>query len=1328
MHERLRQLARDLHGCLVTDRFRIARRLRELQSLAPQPAGPAAEAPGPAREVRDLAREIARCRELARQRAARLPVPTYPEDLPVSQRRAEIAEAIRANQVVVVCGETGSGKTTQLPKICIDAGRGRTGLIGHTQPRRVAARSVAQRIADELGTPLGETVGYKVRFGDKTSPRTMIKVMTDGILLTETQHDRPLAHYDTLIIDEAHERSLNIDFLLGYLRHLLPRRPDLKVVITSATIDPARFSDHFFKCPVIEVSGRTYPVEVRYRPLAAQSSDDDDLRLEEGVRHAVRELSAEGGGDILVFLPGEREIRLAAEDLAQNTPPGTQILPLYARLSASEQQRVFEPHPPSVRRIILATNVAETSLTVPGVRSVIDSGLARMSRYSTGTKVQRLPVEAISRASADQRSGRCGRLGPGVTIRLYAQDDYLTRDRFTTPEILRSNLASVILQMTALRLGRPDDFPFIDPPEGRMIRDGYDTLRELGAIDHDLKITPLGVRLAKLPIDPRLGRMILAAHDENCLSEVLVIASALASDDPRERPADLAEKADAAHEPFDDPESDFIALLNLWRTAKDLEATLSSGKLRKWCRQNFVSYLKLREWSSTHDQLSRLAAQLSLRANQSPAHRDNIHRALLAGLLTNIGRKNDGSHGVKPEGAADGAAGGGGAGGGGGGGYLGCRGIRFHIFPGSALFRKGPAYVMAAELVQTSRLYARDVARIDPVWVETVGAHLVKRQYSEPAWDQDAGAVFAYEKVTLFGLEVVSKRRVHYGPIDPPAAREIFIQSALVERAYASPAPFWSHNAALLDSLQRKADKARRADLAPDLGLVFAFYARRLPPTVFNTVTLDLWRKETERKNPRVLFMAEGDLTPPDAPKVSPDQYPDAMETFGTRLRIAYRFDTAKPDDGLTLDVPLESLHQVDPARCEWLVPGLVGEKVRAILESLPKTVRQSLGPPATLAEQVARGMPFGEGDFLESVRAALRRAAGVDVPRTALAGANLPLHLRMNYRVTDAKGQTLAESRDLDHLRRTLGERARGAFVKAASTTLARDRITDWDFDSLPDRVDLKRGGTTLAAYPAIQDQGASVSIIVLESPAEAAGVTRLGVRRLFILSARDEIDFAIRTLPGRDRLAMLYAPLGSPADLREELAAIIAERAFMSGLPTPRSRDAFVRALRERWDAVRPTAMSTAPVLDQVLALHHQLQLRLSQKLPPAWGESVRDIRLHALLLVHKGSLSSTPWEHVAQMPRYLAASLHRLGKLQTGGVERDARAMGEMADLWREYLTRVDAANRSGRPDGGLSPFKWMLEELRVSLFAQELGTAYPVSPKRVRAALEAGGGRA
>jgi ATP-dependent helicase HrpA len=1293
----LRHLALGLKDCLVTDRYRVSRRLRELRALLDQ-GRTIADA-----EIDRLYDAVGECRARVARRTANLPKTSYPPELPVSQKRDEIIAAIRDHQVVVVCGETGSGKTTQLPKICLDAGRGRTGIIGHTQPRRLAARSVAARIADELSVPLGGAVGYKVRFGDKTSPATVIKLMTDGILLTETQHDRPLAHYDTIIIDEAHERSLNIDFLLGYLKQLLPKRHDLKIIVTSATIDPKRLSLHFSNAPIIEVSGRTYPVEVRYRPLT-RSDEEEDLRLEDALVHAMDEIhreSGQDGGDVLVFLPGEREIRQAADHLADHFPRGVEVVPLYARLSNQEQQKIFERTRPGVRRVVLSTNIAETSLTVPGIRYVIDSGFARISRYSPSTKVQRLPIEPISKASAAQRSGRCGRLGPGIAVRLYGRDDFLGRPDFTDPEILRTNLASVILQMKALRLGRIEDFPFIDAPEGRMVRDGYETLHELGAITESGDITPVGTKLARLPIDPRLGRMLLAAADEHAVRELLVITAALGVEDPRERPMQLADKADKAHEQFDDPESDFIALLNLWRTYHELEEKLTGGKLRRWCKDNFISFLKMREWSSTHDQLARLAEELKLRVNAVPAHRDNVHRAVLAGLLSSIGVKSDKKDGY---------------------GYEGCRGVKFSIFPGSGLFRKGPPHLMAAELLQTTKLYAHDAARIRPEWVESIGAHLIKRQHTEPHYDEKNMMVYAYERVTIYGLELVSRRRVHYGPIAPAIAREIFIQHALVEELYISPAPFWANNKELLAQLRHLSHKARQSDIAVDPRLVFDFYDKRLGPEVFSGSTLDLWRKTHERANPKALFMARADLEPPKAREVTQEKFPDALDTFGTRLNLAYKFDPGKDDDGLTLTVPLETLHQIDDARLEWGVPGLLPAKIAAMIEALPRQYRKELGDADALAATIAGSIPFAKGSLLDAVAAAVRHEARVEIPRDAWRVDSLPKHLRVTLRVVDEHGQTLAAEKNLNTLLARFGEEARRRFVHAAGREHHQERVTDWNFGDLPERVDLKRGKATIAGFPALLDKGTHAELTVLDSPRAAAQASRAGVRRLFILAAKDELDWALRVLPDFNRLAMLYAPLGSPAQLKDEAACIIADRVFMQEPTLPRTREAFVKTLRARWDQVRAVAAETAATIHQILTAHQSLSLRLSTKAPPAWGPAVADLRLHLVLLMHPGAMAATSWSNLRHFPRYLHAALKRLDKLQASSgaanaVERDARHMADMAALWRDYLVRLDTKNKTNRADPLLDEFKWLLEELRVSLFAQELGTPFSVSVKRL-----------
>ncbi len=1021
------ELKARIEQAMLADRRRLLHRLRR------RPRGQAL-----ARLEADIAASVAR-RE---QRAAQRPRPCFSADLPVIASRERIAEAIEQHQVVIVCGETGSGKTTQLPQICLELGRGVAGLIGHTQPRRLAARSVAARIAEELNTPLGEAVGYKVRFSDRSGVDGYIKLMTDGILLAETQGDRLLEHYDTLIIDEAHERSLNIDFLLGYLKQLLPRRPDLKLIVTSATIDPERFSRHFGDAPIIEVSGRSYPVEIRYRPLAAESEDERDRGELEAIIEAVDELAREGPGDMLVFLAGERQIRETAEALRKHHPPATEILPLYARLSAADQARVFRPH--RGRRIVLATNVAETSLTVPGIRYVIDPGRARISRYSYRTKVQRLPIEPISQASANQRSGRCGRVSAGICIRLYSEDDYLARPRFTEPEIQRTSLASVILQMEALGLGRIDAFPFIDPPDPRYIRDGYKLLHELGAVDQRQRITPLGRRLARLPIDPRLGRMILAAGEEQCLSEVLVICAALSIQDPRERPFDKQQAADEQHRRFAAEGSDFLAYLRLWEYYRQQERHLSQNKLRKLCQREFLSYVRLREWRDIWSQLKTIAAELGLRANAQPAAGDAVHRALLSGLLANVGLKHENRE------------------------YLGARNSRFHLFPGSSLGKQPPRWLMAAEIVETSKVYARTAARIEPQWIERVGAHLLKRSYHHPHWEKRAGRVLAFERVTLYGLVVVAKRKVDYGPLDPQEARRIFICEALVAGELQTEAAFFRHNQALLEEIGQLEAKARRQDILVDEAVLEQFFDQRLPADIHSARQLEAWLKR-DPEHDRRLRLERGELMRHDATAVSGQRFPDQLVVGGVVLPLHYQLDPGREDDGVTATIPLPALAQLRPEPFEWLVPGLLEEKVTWLIKALPKRLRKHCVPAPHYARACIEAMTPGEGGLLASLSRQLRRIAGVDVSEDDWRLETMPAHLRMNFAVVDDQGRELARGRDLEQLQQRLREQAGQSFASLEHHPLERRGLTRWDFGELPESVTVSSGGLKLVGYPAL-------------------------------------------------------------------------------------------------------------------------------------------------------------------------------------------------------------------------------------------------------------------
>ncbi|WP_428939580.1 ATP-dependent RNA helicase HrpA [Fontivita pretiosa] len=1276
------------------------------------------------RSLQRLVHEIEKsAAELAR-RQANIPRPTYPQDLPVVQKRDEIAKAISENQVVVICGETGSGKTTQLPKICLELGRGVSGMIGHTQPRRIAARSVAMRIAQELDTPLGQDVGYKVRFSDKLSENTYIKLMTDGILLAETQSDPNFEQYDTIIIDEAHERSLNIDFLLGYLRQLLPKRPDLKLIITSATIDPQRFSRHFDNAPIVMVSGRTYPVEVRYRPLQSQDPDEEDLEMEQAILRGIDELWQTGGpGDTLVFLPGEREIRETAEALRKHHPQQTEILPLYARLSADEQMRVFQPH--TRRRIILATNVAETSLTVPGIRYVIDPGVARISRYAPRTKVQRLPIEPISQASAEQRKGRCGRVSEGVCIRLYSEEDFNRRPQYTDPEILRTNLASVILQMKALKLGDIHEFPFIDPPDTRAIRDGYQTLHEIGAIDEKNELTEIGRMLARLPIDPRIGRMVLAARDENVLEEVLIIAAALSVQDPRERPMDKQGQADSAHARFRDESSDFLGFLKLWDWFGENERHLSGSRLRKLCKESFVSFIRMREWHDIHSQLREIVGEMGLihrnqsspaaQANGRPVRRDDrdartteaIHRALLSGLLSNIGVRGDGFE------------------------YNGARGSKFHIFPGSALFNRKPAWLMAAELIQTTKLYARTVAPIRPEWIERIAPHLLKKTCSEPYWQPHTGHVMAYEKVTLYGLTIVPRRAVHYGPIDPRTSRAMFIQHALVEGDWYTDGKFFRHNRELIEQIQTIENKARRRDLLVDQQAMFDFYDKRIPASVYNGPLFEKWRRQAEAQAPQLLFMTTRDLMRYEA-DIAWDQFPDQLLVNDMALPLEYRLEPGHPMDGVTVTIPLATLNQIPPEPFEWLVPGLLKEKILALIRSLPRTLRTNFVPAPDYAEAAHRALRARAGSLLDLLAEFLGKQSGVQISRWDFQLDTLPDHLRMNFRLVDAQGREVAIGRDLAELRQKVGVAAQQTFSAGAEKHFHRDGITRWDFGELPPKVQVSRHGMQLVGYPALVDAGTSVSLRVLDTPQSAAAATRAGLRRLFMLQLAGEIKSLARRLP-IDELCLLYALIGeenaSEADrrgvlcdeLRNDIVTAAADRALYpnetDGPGDVRSRDQFIDRAEAAWRRLPAAADELVEIARGVLATHQSLRLRLDEPYPPLLQPSIQDIRAHLSSLVPRGFLLSTPSNWLGHLPRFLRAIEIRLKKLTNAGLPRDVAAMQTIAPLWQRYADRAAELSRRGIIDPQLQTYRWMLEELRVSLFAQELKTSIPISVQRL-----------
>ncbi|MCC7220230.1 MAG: ATP-dependent RNA helicase HrpA [Candidatus Contendobacter sp.] len=1227
--------------------------------------------------------------DLQRRRAA-LPVPSFDDSLPINAHRTAIATALRDHQVVVLCGETGSGKTTQLPKICLALGFGAAGLIGHTQPRRIAARSVATRIAAELGIPIGGAVGYQVRFSDRTGPDTAIKLMTDGILLAETQSDRALTQYEVIILDEAHERSLNIDFLLGYLKRLLPKRPDLKLIITSATIDPERFSRHFDHAPIIEVSGRMYPVAIRYRPLLAANEDERDRDLQQAILDAVDEVWQGGPGDILIFLSGEREIRETAESLRKHHPPNTEIVPLYARLSATEQNRVFQPH--GRPRIVLATNVAETSLTVPGIRYVIDPGTARISRYSPRSRIQRLPVENISQASANQRAGRCGRISAGVCIRLYTEEDFKSRSLFTDPEILRTHLAAVILQMCALNLGRPEDFPFVEPPDSRQISDGFRLLFELQAVDEQWRITDLGRKLAKLPVDPRLGRMVLAAQAENCLQEILIIVAALAIQDPRERPWEKQQAADEKHRRFRDENSDFIALLNLWNYYHDQARQLSKNQLRNLCQAEFISFVRMREWHDLHQELLGRVTEIGMRVNTEPAPYQNLHRALLTGLLGHLGFKQEENI------------------------YLGARDRNFYLFPGSGLFKKRPRWVVAAELVETTRLYARTVAKIEPEWVEGLAKHLLKRSYSEPHWEKRAAQVAATERVTLYGLPIIAKRRVNYGPLDPALARQIFIRQALAQGEFDCKAPFFQHNRELLEELAELETRARR-DLTADEEGLYRFYDARIPEGIYSGPTFESWRKSAEWNHPQLLFLDRAELLAEAGPVATGEQFPDHLDLNGLQLPLSYQFTPGAADDGVTLTVPLAAVNQVDPKRLDWLVPGLRAERMAALLKSLPKAVRRNFVPVPNYVQALLEAMPLGEWSLTEAMTRQLQRMTGVLIPAEAWNHDAIPPHLRMRFSVIDTGGHELAVGRDWAAIQAKVRGEARNHFAALPTPEFEREKLRDWDFDELPEEVSFIRNGIQLRGYPAlVAETDGGLALRVLDSAVRAEVTTRAGLRRLIRWRLGAAFKPLARDFPQWRGMTLHYLGLGTQEQLREELLDAILDRAFLHGQAAPRNRAAFDNLLeygKTRLAAARVDVGETAAV---ILAAYHEARRILSSESSPIWAEAMTDIREQLARLVYPGFLRQTPPEWLPHLPRYLRAIASRLQKIRQA-PDKDRQRSAEIVRLseccWRQWERNAERE----RDDPELVRFRWLLVELRVSQFAQELKTIAPVSVKRL-----------
>jgi len=1286
---------------MLTDQRRLGRQLDRVRRMSDRKRRE--------RALEELAGEVDAAEKRLQRRRDGVPAVSYPEELPVSRRKDDIAAAIRDHQVVVVAGETGSGKTTQLPKICLELGRGIHGMIGHTQPRRLAARTVAERVGEELGQDLGEAVGYQVRFTDRVGDTTLVKLMTDGILLNEIHRDRSLRAYDTLIIDEAHERSLNVDFILGYLRQLLPRRPDLKVVITSATIDPERFARHFGDVPVVEVSGRTYPVEVRYRPLVeetdAEEVSDSSHRPRErdqvqAVSDAVDELSAEPRGDILVFLSGEREIRDTADFLRRRKLRDTEILPLYARLSAAEQHRVFQQHPG--RRIVLATNVAETSLTVPGIRYVVDPGTARISRYSQRTKVQRLPIEPISQASARQRAGRCGRVADGVCIRLYSEEDFEGRPTFTEPEILRTNLASVILQMTALGLGDVESFPFLDAPDHRQVRDGVQLLHELGAVDPDAtdprkRLTRIGRQLVQIPLDPRLGRMLLEADRLGCVREVLVIASGLSIQDPRDRPVDHQQAADQSHARFADPDSDFSSYLALWEHVREQQRALSSNRFRRMCRDEFLSYLRVREWQDLHSQLRQVTQTVGATVNKTPADSARVHQALLSGLLSHVGV-------LDPDRRE----------------YLGARGTRFAIFPGSGLFKRSPQWVMAAELVETTRLWARTVARIDPAWVEELAAHLVRRSYSEPHWEKKRGAVMAWERVTLYGVPVVARRRVSYGRIDPALSRELFIRHALVYGEWDTRHEFFHANRALVAEVEEMEDRSRRRDILVDEDALFDFYDQRVPDDIVSAAHFDSWWKKTRRRHPDLLSFEKSLLVRPEATQVSDEEFPETWVQGDLTLDLTYVFEPGSEDDGVTVHVPMALLNRVEARGFDWQVPGVRQELATALIRSLPKQLRRNFIPAPDRAKAALARIEPTPRPLVEALGSELHRETGIPVPVQAWRPDEVPGHLRVTFSVEDDDGRVLGRGKDLDELRRRLQPRTRNLLSQAARS-LERSGLSSWPGGSLPRRFADTGDGREVVGYPALVDGGNAVELRVLESPESQERAMWAGTRRLLLLQLPSPLSWVQGRLDNQAKLTLSHNPHGGvPLLLEDCLACAVDALVERGGGPVWDEQE--FSALRDKVRAdLHDTVLEVVDLVRRVLSLAYGVRQRLDAMNAPALRPAVEDIRAQLDQLVYPGFVTVTGLARLPDLLRYLRATEHRLDRLPSA-VARDLENTDRVQALEDLLDLRIEALPEGTPVPRALDDVRWMIEELRVGLFAQQLGTRYPVSAKRVRRALE------
>ncbi|HHW5575378.1 TPA: ATP-dependent RNA helicase HrpA [Haemophilus influenzae] len=1276
-----------LNDIMLVDQRRLSARIRGIGKIKSQEAQQAVAA-----EIQQQI-EQARLRVEQRKSAVQNPI-VFPESLPVSQRKVEIQKLLSEHQVIVVAGETGSGKTTQLPKMCLELGFGNLGMIGHTQPRRIAARSVAARIAEELETELGGLVGYKVRFNDQISDDTQIKLMTDGILLAEIQNDRFLNQYSCLIIDEAHERSLNNDFILGYLKQLLPRRRDLKLIITSATIDVERFSKHFNNAPIIEVSGRTYPVEVRYRPVV-EEDDQDQLQ---GILNAVDELQAEGRGDILIFMNGEREIRDTAEALQRQNLKHTEILPLFARLSAQEQNKIF--HPSGLNRIVLATNVAETSLTVPGIKYVIDPGTARISRYSYRTKVQRLPIEPISQASANQRKGRCGRVSEGICIRLYSEEDFNSRPEFTDPEILRTNLASVILQMTALGLDDIEAFPFVDAPDKRHIQDGVKLLEELGAFEtvqtksgEKRLLTRVGRQLAQIPVDPRLAKMILSAVNFGCVYEMMIIVSALSIQDPRERPQEKQQASDEKHRRFADKKSDFLAFLNLWRYLQEQQKALSKNQFRRQCQKDFLNYLRIREWQDIYHQIRLTVREMGLPINSEKAEYQQIHTALLSGLLSHIGLK----EAEKQQ-------------------YLGARNAHFAIFPNSVLFKKQPKWVMAAELVETSKLWGRMVAEIEPEWIEPLAEHLIKKSYSEPRWSKSRGAVIADEKVTLYGVPIVAARPVNYGAIDPTVSREIFIQSALVEGGWNTKHKFFKENQRLVREVEELEHKSRRRDILVDDRTLFEFYDQRIGTEVVSQKHFDTWWKKAQQKDPELLNFERSFLINDDAEQVSKLDFPNFWHQGNLKLKLTYQFEPGTDADGVTVHIPLPLLNQVEMTGFDWQIPGLREELVIALIKSLPKSYRRNFVPAPNYAQAfLSRAMPL-EKPLLDTLIYELRRMTGVTVEAEHWNWEQIPSHLKMTFRVVDENGKKIAGSMNLGELKFNLKDRVQESISAVADDGIEQSGLHIWSFADLPQCYEQKQRGFSVKAFPAIVDEKDAVGIKLFETEFEQSMAMQQGLRRLLLLNVPSPIKYLHEKLPNKAKLGLYFTPFGRVLDLIDDCIACAVDKLIADFGGFVWNEAGFEKLRDFVRENLNEVTVDIAQKVEQILTLTYQLNQRLKGKMDFTMAFALSDIKSQLAGLVYQGFVQKSGYDRLPDLQRYLQAIDKRIDKLAQD-VNRDRAAMLRVEQVQQAYQQLLAKLPKSKPISDEVAEIRYMIEELRVSLFAQQLGTKYQISDKRI-----------